>query len=158
MKTTGSPTAATLIARFKTKYKVDLKTKCWLWTAGKFQNGYGNFWDGKRTQGAHRAAYELFVGAIPEGLCVLHRCDTPACVNPEHLFLGNTADNVADKIAKGRLVVARGERHGNAKLTKEAVLEIRAAKNVSLGELAAKYLVSRSAIHNIIRKKLWTHV
>jgi hypothetical protein len=83
---------------------------CWLWTGTKVGTmGYG--WirlrndEGVMAHGAvaHRIAYELFVGPIPDGLWVLHRCDTPACVNPEHLFLGNRADNMRDAREKGRI-------------------------------------------------------
>ena len=82
--------------------KVDRSGECWLWTAAKVQ-GYGSF-DGRR---AHRVAWELAYGPIPKGVgyhgtCVLHRCDTPACVNPAHLRLGTQADNMADRDAKGR--------------------------------------------------------
>ena len=85
---------------------------CWLWTAGAFSHGYGSFRRDARAQYAHRVAYELTNGPIPEDLCVLHRCDTPPCVNPSHLFLGTPADNAADRNAKGRQ--ARGAKHSSA--------------------------------------------
>jgi hypothetical protein len=90
--------------------KVDASGDCWEWIAGLSTNGYGNFYDGKRYVIASRWAYAYFYGEIPEGLCVLHRCDNPKCVNPTHLFLGTQADNMADMVAKGRsrpLVPAR---------------------------------------------------
>lgn len=80
-----------------------VKTKtCWLWSASKNDTGYGWFKRDGRMRGAHRMAYELRRGKIPSGMSVLHRCDTPACVRPAHLFLGTQADNVRDMLAKGR--------------------------------------------------------
>lgn len=86
---------------------------CWLWTGGTFDAGYGSFWDAEagNDRGAHRVSWELARGPIPEGLWVLHRCDTPPCVNPAHLFLGTSADNMRDAATKGR--TARGDRNGS---------------------------------------------
>lgn len=97
--------------RFSDKYDVDTTTGCWMW------NGTGNIYGKIRGKGgryssfvsAHRMSYELHNGAIPDGLCVLHKCDTPRCVNPDHLFLGTHQDNTDDMMKKGR------EKHGGLK-------------------------------------------
>lgn len=75
---------------------------CWVWRRGKTPRGYGKVWRNGRHVYVHRLAYETFVGPIPEGLGVLHRCDNPPCCNPAHLFIGTDADNAADRVAKGR--------------------------------------------------------
>jgi len=84
---------------------------CWLWRGTCGANGYGHISVGGSPRGAHRMAYTFAYGDIPDGLWVLHRCDTPACCNPTHLFLGTVADNNSDKHQKGR--DARGEDHGS---------------------------------------------
>lgn len=83
---------------------------CWLWIASTSHNGYGFFKFHNRQLKAHRFIYEWTIGVIPEGLHVLHRCDTPACVNPAHLFLGTHRDNMRDMHEKGR--AASGDRNG----------------------------------------------
>ena len=79
---------------------------CWLWIGAKFYNGYGCFKDRRRgwarSVGAHRIAWEVWCGQIPEGILVCHSCDTPACINPTHLFLGTPSDNTVDSWKKGR--------------------------------------------------------
>ena len=82
--------------------KVNKTNSCWLWTASKNNSGYGEFNLNKKMVKAHRVSWLLTFGEIPEGMCCLHKCDVRECVNPEHLFLGSNADNMADKKAKGR--------------------------------------------------------
>lgn len=94
--------------RFDAKWVPEPNTGCWLWTAAD-TGRYGYFrLDGKvgqrRSIGANRAAWLLYRGPIPEGMMVCHTCDTPICVNPDHLFLGTPLDNMLDKVAKGRQV------------------------------------------------------
>lgn len=137
--------------------KVHKTDGCWLWTGKKVGRGYGGLRVNERDLLAHRVSYELHVGPIPDGQWVLHRCDNPPCVNPEHLFLGDRRANFDDMLAKGRSL--RGERHLFAKLTSEQVVEIRRrARFEPQSKLAAEFGMSRATICNIIKRKTWRHV
>jgi hypothetical protein len=138
-------------------------TGCYLWEGCTTKNGYGiiKHKQARHNNGAHRVAWELANGPIPDGLLVLHRCDTPLCVNPKHLFLGTHQDNMADMHAKRRGSKLRGEQKWNAKLTEDDVREIRAAYrngNTSRRKLAAQFGMSRTHIGNIVRGEKWKHV
>jgi hypothetical protein len=103
---------------------------------------------------AHRAAWVVAFGDIPDGMQVCHRCDNPLCCNPAHLFLGSHGDNTADREAKGR--TARGLRVGGAKLSWQQVLDIRANYalcKVTQQELADRFEVSIQHVNNIITGK-----
>lgn len=103
------PDGSSLSAKLEAYSIPEPNSGCWLWL-GTTSNGYGRIDHGGKTLRAHRASYEEFVGPIPKGFCVLHRCDTPCCVNPEHLFLGTQQDNMSDKAAKrSRRHPARGD-------------------------------------------------
>ena len=78
--------------------KVQRDDGCWMWTAGRDGDGYGSY----RNKRAHRVAWQLTRGPIPDGLVVCHSCDNPACVRPDHLFLGTQQDNIQDMLRKGR--------------------------------------------------------
>lgn len=86
--------------RFFSSFEV--QDDCWVWVKGANNSGYGLFYTSGKKIRAHRFAWELFFGPIPPGLSVLHRCDVPPCVNPDHLFLGTNYDNIQDMIRKGR--------------------------------------------------------
>lgn len=134
---------------------------CWQWSRGKNRNGYGVVRGKSRQLKSHRVAYELSVGPIPDGMCVLHRCDNPACCRPDHLFLGTVDDNNKDKKSKGRGKVNKGERNGMSRLTDSDVLAIReryAAGGIFHSQLAAEYGVTSSLICNIIKGRRWSHV
>jgi len=127
---------------------------CHLWTGYK-NFGYGRLkWRGE-FWGAHRLAWFAKHGPIPEGLCVCHRCDVRACINPDHLFLGTSPENTADRDAKKRQ--ARGATIALSKLTAEKVREIRVSRKVQ-ADLADIYGVSQPAISAILRRKTWKHV
>lgn len=139
--------------------KVEKTDGCWNWTAGVSEKGYGLFSVNNRNRRAHRVSYEMHCEPIPPGMQVLHKCDNPRCVRPDHLFLGTGADNMADKVAKGREahVGVQGEKHPRAKLTNEQVLAIRSMSG-SEGGIAGLFGVSVRAINDIRNRKSWKHI
>ena len=130
---------------------------CWLWTAGCNQKGYGLFRLNHRESkpGAHRVSWLLYRGEIPDGLQVCHHCDMPCCVNPEHLFLGTHAENVADMVKKGRQ--SYGEINANHKLTEAEVKAIR-LDHRNWRQVAADYGVSHKTIWEARTGKTWRHI
>lgn len=128
---------------------------CWLWE-GTTVNGYGTLTINRRPgTRAHRLSYEIFHGPIPKGKHVLHKCDVRCCVNPNHLFLGTNADNVADMVSKNRH--PKGEGVGRAKLTTEQVLAIRQAKG-STRAVARRFGIGKSQAHLIKSHQSWKHL
>lgn len=150
------------------KYVQKSEDGCWLWIGARTGQGYGSLSVGYPERihvPAHRLSYELNVGPIPDGLWVLHACDNPPCVRPDHLFLGSCQDNVDDKCAKGRQAHAGGwnpgEKHGMAKLTEQIVRAMRHDRNVlklSQPAIAMKYGVSLSQTNRIVRGLGWKHL
>ncbi|HEY1294713.1 MAG TPA: HNH endonuclease [Chloroflexota bacterium] len=155
---------------------------CWLWTAARQRNGYGKIGAGTHDAGtllAHRVAWELVNGPIPNGLCVLHRCDNPPCVRPDHLFVGTIKNNAQDMARKGRGVlqqhperaargtrngahtrpekVLRGQRVGTSKLTWAEVERMRDEHRagVRIADLARAFGVSWSNVKWIVTGKHW---
>lgn len=116
---------------------------CWMWTASQRTDGYGQLTVARVTLKAHHFMYFLFFGRIPTEHCVLHRCDVPLCVNPDHLILGTQQDNVTDMISKGRHWSKRG--YKMKKLTTDSVTEIRAS-NEKVNVLALRYGCTRNTI------------
>ncbi|MGE3598815.1 MAG: HNH endonuclease [Dehalococcoidia bacterium] len=133
---------------------------CWEWTRSRIHDGYGRFWDTKRMWRAHRFAWTITHGDIPDGIVVLHKCDNPPCCNPSHLALGTTSDNNWDKVHKGRFQDQRGERNPYAKLTADDVRAIREALKggESQSSIATRHNVSQSNISFIALGKSWRHV
>jgi hypothetical protein len=134
---------------------VDKSGDCWIWTGTKVGNGYGHFRGRNGLILSHRFSYEQYIGPIPEGMNVLHSCDNPVCVNPQHLFLGTHTENMRDMWGKGRKS-HRGEKNSRAILTLKNVAEIRSMEGeFSRKELSERYGVSRSTIGSIITNKSW---
>jgi len=129
-------------------------TPCWLWTGTRDQKGYGRFWIPGRTPAKpHRVAWEFINGPIPIGLAVCHRCDTPSCCNPAHLFMGTLAENNRDMLNTDR---ARGP----ALLTSEAVRVIRAAyaAGTTQAALGREFGVRQVTIQAVVTRRTWKHV
>lgn len=149
-----------LVARFNAKWVRDETSGCHLWTASTTLSGYGQIKlpRQRRQIPAHRLSYLIHRGEIPDGLRVLHKCDNPLCVNPDHLFLGTQADNMADMVAKDRHL--SGERSPLARLTEDGVRTIRslAASGVSQKEIARQFGISPMQIGRIVLGTRWQHL
>lgn len=148
--------------RFESKVYRDPMCGCWLWTGAAKENGYGAFSFRGRCSYAHRVSFQMHHGPIPLGMHVCHRCDTPACVNPAHLFLGTAKENYADMRRKGRgKGPALGSAHTpacklTAKQAKEIIQQRRAGG--SLKAIAARFSVSDSTVSMVARGKTWRDV
>ena len=136
-------------------------TGCLLWEGAVDEKGYGRVGHQGKNRHAHRVSWALHHGIMPPQM-VLHRCDTPACINPDHLFLGNASDNMRDMFAKNRNwpgIHPKGEKHWRAKLTEVDVIAIRNRSNTeSRFVLAREYNVNESNIRLIIQRKTWRHI
>lgn len=158
---------------------------CWLWYGARSKHGYGRITVGKTADGrfpivsVHRLVYGLTYGPIPEGMDVLHHCDTPPCCRPDHLYLGTAKENIRDYLTRHGAVrmgankprgdqhyarrephrLARGEEHGCHKLTADEVRQIRSlTKDLSMKSLSTMFKVTISTIHNVIRFHTWKHI
>ena len=138
-----------------------LPSGCHIWMGGVNDQGYGLIRHGSRHKRAHRVAWEMAKGPIPDGMVILHRCDVPSCVNPDHLSIGTQAENLKDMFAKdrGRTPDNRGERQGSAKLTAEGVRQIRKMDGtIPRKEIAEMFNIDTSNVGLICRRKAWAHV
>lgn len=156
--------------RFWSKVDKLDSNSCWLWTGARVQKGYGSFRVSYRRKfvTTHRFSWELHYGPIPDGMHVLHKCDTPQCVRPDHLFLGTNQDNIIDKISKGRqscgeaiAATKRGELNPASKLKTIQVVEIRrryASGGVTYKKLAEEYRVTLQTIGKIVKRVRWRNL
>lgn len=132
---------------------------CWLWKGATNGGGYGTY----GMANAHRIAYIHFVEPIPEGMHVLHRCDNPPCVNPDHLFLGTRKDNMQDAKSKNRMVMPpryEGSQHPESKLQERDVIAMRSeyAEGMAKRALARKYGINKKTVKGIVEYTAWRHV
>lgn len=151
----GKPTKAFMLRHMK-----KTANGCWEWTRSKDRKGYGQVGVNYKHIYAHRLAYMLWIGEIPEGMCVCHHCDNPPCFNPNHLFIGTRKDNARDAAQKGRTFIpgAFCEQHPMAKLTNEQVQEIRRLfipLKVTRKMLSEKFGVSVHTIASIVNNVHW---
>lgn len=153
------------LAFFMQRVEFELNTGCWLWTGKPGAGGYGVIRFGPKCYKAHRVSWSLHSGLPipPVEVKVCHKCDTPACVNPNHLWLGSQLDNIADMVAKGRQrgVSRPGSLSPMSKLTESQVWAIRAVLREGIfnqRELSRLFSVSPMTINRIANNKLWTHV
>ncbi len=153
------------ILRFWSKAnKTDSNEDCWNWKTGKDRDGYGRFWIDGDTLPASRVSWMISKGDIPGPidrypLFVCHKCDNPSCVNPNHLFLGTTRDNVSDMMLKGRQL--SGENNGSSVLTAEKVIEIRRLnKELGFGKrrIAKMFNIGASTVQHILQGRTWAHL
>lgn len=148
------PRARPIADRFKEKVQT-VESGCHEWTGSLTPNGYGQIHQNGKTAYAHRVAYELKHGPIPDGLYVLHSCDNRKCVNHRHLSLGTFDDNMADMV--GKLRQAHGRKNAHAKLQPAQVIEIRQAVGTHK-EIAERFGVSQPLVTMIRTGRIWKHV
>lgn len=146
--------------RFWSKIARGSRDECWPWNAAKNSAGYGHIIFQGKNHLAHRIAYFLENGPLPPGLLICHTCDNPLCCNPDHLFQGTNADNVADMEAKGRGVHPRGQSNGRARLTAADVIAMRAMRNggATLAALGFHFRVRLQTVHAAVTRKTWRHL
>lgn len=143
--------------RFWGKVVKGLSDECWKWNGATVTQGRGVFrWNG-RVILATRIVWEITNRPVPEGQCVLHRCDVPWCCNPAHLFIGTHTDNMRDMISKHRNNQPKGERHRDAKLSDRDVLEIRKS-TLPTSLIAQRFGVSKSAVSHARSGRTWKHL
>lgn len=146
---TGKNTGKTYRETFAASWIENFETGCWEWVGRVYRNGYGKFYFQGKDLLAHRVAFTDFYHRPPNGV-VMHVCDNPLCVNPQHLHDGTTQENVTDKVLKGR---------GKTKLTKEDVIKIRElhSKGVTQVELGEMYNTTQTNVSQIILGNTWKH-
>jgi hypothetical protein len=142
--------------------KITREGECWIWQGSKSESGYGRINIRPRIQRAHRVSYEVFVGPIPDGAEIMHSCDNPACVNPEHLSPGTHRQNMEDAASKGRMARLKGQENPSASLCDSQVAYIFSDpskhKRGYISRMARLYDVSRTTIRDILTRRKWSHI
>ena len=144
------------------RYKI--VNECWEWQGKINQSGYGVLnirENGKKTDVlVHRESYRLLKGEIPDGMCVLHKCDNPACINPEHLRIGTNKENTQDCVKKGRFCNGHLRAKASGKLTEDQVIEIREMnKNgINKKEIMEKFGISIHHLNGILAYRFWKYI
>lgn len=140
------------------QYNVNIVGECWMWRRTLDKDGYGKACYNMKHMPAHRMSYEEYIGDFNKKLHVLHTCDNPGCINPEHLFLGSNEDNVKDKMLKGRQL--KGEGIGNSKLKEKDIVNIRRLRlgGATLKSIANIYNISISNVWDVCKRNIWTHL
>lgn len=133
---------------------VKAQNGCWEWIAAKNPAGYGVMVYKNGVRLATRISWMEHIGEIPDGMMVCHKCDNPACVNPDHLFLGTQRDNMEDMIRKGRQYHPSGEEFNKSKLNWDAIRDIRTSDMTGYA-LAKKYGVGKSTVYAILHNRTW---
>lgn len=156
------------VKRFLKYVKKSDCQSCWNWIGCKNKSGYGQFKMNKKQIGAHRLSYSIYKGEIKYGLFVMHTCDNPSCVNPNHLMVGTPLDNVKDRDNKGRCVHIfgdavsnKGSKNGNSKLDEEKIFDIiydYSNTNKTIAKIALTYGVGESTIMSIISGNTWNYL
>lgn len=131
---------------------------CWEFNGRKDSSGYGRFDFDSRDVSAHRTAYEIWVGPIPDGMIIMHSCDNPPCINPDHLSVGTYRDNMEDMARKGRSSVRPGESNPFSKLTESQAIEVLNRPDKPLRYFSEKFHVSISTISKIRTGKNWSYL
>lgn len=136
----------------------EVESGCLEWAGRRSSKGYGVIDIEAKGRSAHRVSYEIFIGAIPDGLHVLHKCDNPPCVNPEHLFLGTNDENVADKMLKRRN--PQGVMYSSARLSDELVraMRVRYAAGDRVSDMAREAGVDYKTVEKAVKRLTWKHV
>jgi hypothetical protein len=142
--------------RLYSKIMPEPNTGCWLYLGGVNWKGYGSFWMNGKGISAHRASYIFSKGEIKKGLSVLHHCDTPSCINPDHLYLGTDLDNAADRKKRGRYNLPSGPDNCNSILSWETVREIRVS-GLTMGQVSKKYNIHKMTAYNVLTHKSYKH-
>lgn len=158
---TGVTLSTKDIGRFFSFFDHSKFTECWNWNGSKCgRKLYGKFHIKEKGYYSHRISWMIYFGHIDDNKIILHKCDNPSCVNPNHLSMGSQMDNVTDMYKKGRDRHASGERNGNAKLSLKSVAEIRrlhSSEKMTQRKIAALFGISQTTVWHILKNHIWVN-